>query len=408
MKLTHYALIAALLLLTACGGSHRPVYSGHEESTEGVPGFVKGKKVSPYVKLGQSYTIDSETYVPRYEPDYVEEGMASWYGPGFHGGKTANGEEFNKHDMTAAHRTLPLPSIVRVTLISTGKQAYVRINDRGPFAHGRIIDLSRGAAEELGMIAKGTARVRVEYLPRESQRFTDLLAEGRDPTSIDIADEVIGQQPTMLANDFRALPGQGVSKATPSSGSWGERLNPISTAYAAKPPSVKTPPPDKAYQVPEATWTNDIETQESAELDGVSTTELAPPAGSTAGKPAAISAAKPKPAASPFGAMENSKQSTVTLAPSPTPIATPTASANVPAAAGTHQLQLGAFQQLTNAERLKLKVKSIGSAKIEQKVMPDGSIFYLVRMGPYSHVDESAGVLDQLNGLGINPKILSN
>ena len=108
----HMTLISALLLLAACGSSHRPVYSGHQESTEGVPGFVNGKKVSPHVKLGQSYTVDGETFVPRHQPDYVEEGVASWYGPGFHGGKTANGEEFDEDELTAAHRTLPLPSRV--------------------------------------------------------------------------------------------------------------------------------------------------------------------------------------------------------------------------------------------------------------------------------------------------------
>ena len=124
-----------MLLLAACGEtSHRPTYSGHQESTEGVPGFAGGKKQTPYAKLGQSYTVDGETYVPKYQPGYTEEGLASWYGPGFHGGKTANGEAFDKNEMTAAHRTLPLPSMVKVTMIETGKSAIVRINDRGPFS----------------------------------------------------------------------------------------------------------------------------------------------------------------------------------------------------------------------------------------------------------------------------------
>lgn len=91
-------------------------------------------------------------------------GTASWYGPGFHGRRSASGEVFNQNDLTAAHRTLPFGTRVRVTNLSTGQQVIVRINDRGPFSHGRIIDLSAAAAGQIGLRASGVARVQVEVL----------------------------------------------------------------------------------------------------------------------------------------------------------------------------------------------------------------------------------------------------
>lgn len=93
---------------------------------------------------------------------YVEEGVASWYGPQFDGHRTSDGEIYNMHDFTAAHRTLPFNSLVRVTNLRNGKQTEVRINDRGPFVANRIIDLSYSAAEAIGMVGAGTAPVRLE------------------------------------------------------------------------------------------------------------------------------------------------------------------------------------------------------------------------------------------------------
>ena len=90
---------------------------------------------------------------------YYEMGIASWYGPGFHGNLTANGEVYDMHEVSAAHKTLPFGTVVRVVEIETGRSIVVRINDRGPFVEGRIIDLSRGAAEQLGIIDKGITRV---------------------------------------------------------------------------------------------------------------------------------------------------------------------------------------------------------------------------------------------------------
>ena len=111
------------------------------------------------------YTVRGKTYYPlKSAHGFVEEGVASWYGPGFHGKKTSNGERYNQNAMTAAHKLLPFGTRLRVINLENGRTTEVRVNDRGPFVDSRIIDLSRAAARDLGMLGKGTARVRIGAL----------------------------------------------------------------------------------------------------------------------------------------------------------------------------------------------------------------------------------------------------
>ncbi len=158
-------LLLALACLAAC--SHR----GGGGSASSVPS--RGM-----YKVGAPYTIDGTTYYPKEEFNYVETGVASWYGPGFHGKSTANGETYDQSDHTAAHRTLQMPAIVRVTNLDNGRSTIVRVNDRGPYARSRIIDLSRAAADELGIIGRGTAHVRLEQLPAESMAVKEVAMNG--------------------------------------------------------------------------------------------------------------------------------------------------------------------------------------------------------------------------------------
>ncbi|WIW89207.1 septal ring lytic transglycosylase RlpA family protein [Sphingobium sp. V4] len=151
--LTRMAWAVPALALAACaGGDFRPVSD------------------SP-VRIGPPYTVRGVTYVPTADPGYDMLGYASWYGSES-GNRTANGERFRARWITAAHVSLPLPSYVEVTSLETGRTILVRINDRGPFAgRGRIIDLSRGAAEQLGIRALGHAAVRVRVVdPAEKDR----------------------------------------------------------------------------------------------------------------------------------------------------------------------------------------------------------------------------------------------
>jgi rare lipoprotein A len=138
------ALLGALLLAGCASTSYRPVSD------------------SP-VRIGKPYNVKGVTYVPAEQPRYDMLGYASWYGTES-GNKTANGERFRAKAVTAAHTTLPLPSYVEVTALDSGRTILVRINDRGPFVAGRIIDLSQGAARQLGMERQGRAPVRVRVV----------------------------------------------------------------------------------------------------------------------------------------------------------------------------------------------------------------------------------------------------
>ena len=134
-----------------------------------------GKSGQGYYKVGQPYVIDGHVYTPSEDYSYDETGIASWYGDAFHDGTTANGEIFNKNELTAAHKTLPLPTLARITNLDNGRSIVVRINDRGPFSGARIIDVSQRAAQLLGFEQQGTAKVRVQVLADESKAIADAM-----------------------------------------------------------------------------------------------------------------------------------------------------------------------------------------------------------------------------------------
>ncbi len=134
-------------------------------------------------KVGNPYQIDGAWYYPAIDWNYDETGIASWYGEDFHGKYTANGEVYDLNAVTAAHRTLPMPSIVQVTNLDNGRTIQLRVNDRGPYARGRIIDVSRRAAQLLGFESIGTAKVRVRILVPESMQAQS-LAQGNGGTEM--------------------------------------------------------------------------------------------------------------------------------------------------------------------------------------------------------------------------------
>ncbi len=168
------ALAAAGIIVSSCAELE---LASHTAKQVNIPGASPSKSQGTY-KVGKPYEIRGIWYYPKADYDYVETGIASWYGPGFHGRKTANGEIYDQYDLTAAHRTLPLPSMVRVTNLGNGRSIVVRLNDRGPFANNRIIDLSRRSAELLGFRVQGTAKVKVEILEEESRQLAALAQRG--------------------------------------------------------------------------------------------------------------------------------------------------------------------------------------------------------------------------------------
>lgn len=182
----------SLLILAGCASdrpepldSNLPLYMqlGYDPS---------GKLVTTY-KVGNPYQVAGLWYYPAEDFGYREEGIASWYGPNFHGKRTANGEVYDMDAMTAAHKTLPIPSVVEVTNLENGRSIKLRINDRGPFVEGRIIDLSRRAAERLDVIRSGTARVRVVLVPEDSLTLKNLALDARGQPPIT-------EMPTVVAS----------------------------------------------------------------------------------------------------------------------------------------------------------------------------------------------------------------
>lgn len=147
------------------------------------------KKYGGVYKVGNPYKIAGRWYYPKEDYNYSEVGIASWYGEDFHGKSTANGERYEMNTLTAAHRTLPLPCIVKVTNLQNGRSIVVRVNDRGPFVKDRIIDLSKRGATLLGYMGQGTAKVRVEIMAKESKALKMAMLGQYDPAAEERAEE---------------------------------------------------------------------------------------------------------------------------------------------------------------------------------------------------------------------------
>ena len=169
---SHAVLLAVALWLGGCTSTEFVVHTAKRVSQ------IQDSAPSETYKVGNPYQINGAWYYPAEDYDYDETGIASWYGSQFHGQKTANGEIFDMNQLSAAHTTLPMPSFVRVTNLDNGRSMILRINDRGPFVSGRIIDLSRRAAQLLGYEAQGTARVRIQILADESRAVAQRIRGG--------------------------------------------------------------------------------------------------------------------------------------------------------------------------------------------------------------------------------------
>lgn len=288
-------------------------------------------------KVGSAYQVEGEWYYPRVDLAYDERGVASWYGPNFHGKKTANGEIFDMTLISAAHKTLPMPSVVRVTNLENGRSLIIRLNDRGPFVRGRIIDLSRRAAELLGFSNKGTAMVHVRLLPRESRRAAleagasekDLLAFGA-PT------------PT-------AAPSIPVSV---------EALAPVEGV------AVSMPPPYAA-------------------MTAITSTHRKAPPRPASVEPAANDAtARPEPI--DVAALPSREQVEVL------PVR------NQP----NIFVQAGAFREYVNANRLRARLTVLGHQVNVSQVYVTNQPFFRVRLGPLPTVEDADVALDRVVALG--------
>lgn len=166
---TKYLYLASVLILGACAYGSVDLGDGKYTQASAITG-----QGGTY-KVGNPYKIMGKWYYPKEDYSYSEVGTASWYGKDFHAKRTANGEKYDMNSLTAAHRTLPLPSIVKVTNLENGRSLVLRVNDRGPYAKNRIIDVSKRASQLLGFFTQGTTTVRVEVMEKESKALKAAL-----------------------------------------------------------------------------------------------------------------------------------------------------------------------------------------------------------------------------------------
>lgn len=298
-------------------------------------------------------------YVLSSSVGYWERGVASWYGPGFHKERTSIGEPYDMYGMTAAHKTLPLPTYVRVTNLQNGRSIVVRVNDRGPFVGNRIIDLSYTAAAKLDMLRNGTAMVDV--------RAIDLSATPPPPvvtaSTIPALSVVPAASATPAASAMPAAPTTLAASAAPAASpppAASPGTAPVATALVIEPVAT-TPPAPAALAAPTST--------------------TAPAAGTTA-----VAAANVQPAAVP---------PTAASAAAPAPV---TPGFTRP----TLFIQAGAFSDPSNAERLaqKLSGDNLGKVFVRNDVIA-GRRMYRVRIGPVPDVAEFDRVVAALERVGV-------
>ena len=333
-KIAMLAICAATVsLLSACTEAR---YAAHVVKQIPMPG--ERSKTEGTFKVGSAYTIKGRRYTPVETYEYIQTGIASWYGPNFHGKKTANGEIFNKYDLTAAHKTLQMPSIVRVTNMNNGRNVILRVNDRGPFAHDRVIDVSERAATVLGFKNAGTAPVRIEVLADASRDVAARAKTGADTRGYEVA---LNRNKSLLSGQVKPMP----------------KPEPITeVALSSQSPAVTPTPPS----IPQA--------RQGA-------THTIPPR-----KPLPVQAEVLQASYTP-----------------PIPRRVPGhPAANYP---GKIYVQAGAFSQEQNALNLSSQLSSYGQSKVYMTRVNDRP-YFRVRLGPYEDRAQASRILTALNENG--------
>jgi rare lipoprotein A len=377
MRIFKFILVAALCAgLTAC------------QTTSKLP-----SDAPKAVKIGKPYSIAGETYYPQYDPHYSEEGIASWYGPGFHGKKTANGETYDQYAMTAAHKTLPMPSLVKVTNLQNGKTVTVRITDRGPFKAGRIIDLSKGAAQAIDI--HGIEKVRVEYLKEETEQLWASLK--------------IQPKNIAFAKNDRARPSR-------------EEIAAADNAYQMAQNNIVIDESEISSSAPiMSVSSNDVTNVENNAppkprnlgFGLIRSAEAATPSssGSPFGKPSKPLDAAPN---EPIANRERDHQTAADIldddpiSPNDQMDGTASKVADTGANAldppiprvGGYMVQAGAFSSDVNANKIANKIKHLGKVAVEA-TSGGASVLHRVRLGPFTSKGEAESRLHDLFQLGI-------
>lgn len=334
-----------------------------------------GEPPAPGIKIGKPYQIYGKWYKPAFESDYDEVGIASWYGPGFHGNYTASGERFDKNSLTAAHTTLPMPSMVRVTNLANNRSVIVRINDRGPFAENRIIDLSKKAAQELDMLKTGTAKVRVQYLHDETEKYlVDNNIKGREKiiSARDLNRRQLDTMDGRTSETVEAAPVAPVGQVTINTSPTPHSSDKVEvTEVAFVDGSSPSPAPVVSEPVRPISPSSHVkETVEDAEIveskQGLSKA---------------------------FDYVDNEPQAAASKPVSVSNAVSSTSDSGI-------FIQAGTFGSKSNAEKLADKLSSQGDTNIAEVNVQD-KVLYRVRMGPLPSIDDASATLQKIHQMGI-------
>lgn len=392
MTVTRFLNTAALLffsalVLSACAESQLVSHWAKKVTWPG-----QQENAGTY-KVGKPYRVGSVWYTPKEDFNLSETGIASWYGPDFHGHHTANGEIYDQDELTAAHRTLQMPSLVRVTNLENGRSVVVRINDRGPFKNGRVIDVSKRSATLLGFIGRGTARVRIDVLSRESRLIAEAARRGADTSRLTMADlqkyetsrmassepdvplgmrptpvQAVDVEPVRVAASDNSLP---ESLQTPTITV--EQLGAPRTAGGSSREPEWTPPPARS----EISQSERADFVKNLNLDEDSARQTNRRGGLAPGR---IEDGHFMPA--PVVSQEKVRPTGIFV-------------------------QAGAFAVKGNAERLGSKLSSIAPVVIDP-IQSGGRTLYRVKLGPLASVEKADRVLDKVIAAGNPGKVIRN
>lgn len=365
--------VLAVLLLAGCAQTKSPSAYAHKSGSTGA------QAATGNYKVGKPYKIGSDWYYPSEDFSKTETGIASWYGPDFHGKRTANGEIYDQHELTAAHRTLQMPSLVRVTNLENGKSIVVRINDRGPFKRGRVIDVSKRAAELLGFIGQGTARVRLEVLEKESRKIAAAAQSGIDTSRITLA-------------ELNNIPDSGTTMAAVQPVGNLPRLQQASldtTGLAVNAPGPRFVNPTNDPMLPESLRTPTITVEEINRLPTGQPVPAPAVASATADRRMIGQASAPVAGQPEFSGHVDKQGRFMPDAVVQTEPVVPT---------GLF-VQAGSFSVRENAERMSQNLSTIAPAHIEA-VSVNGKQFFRVKLGPLADLTEADAVLSRMASAG--------
>lgn len=390
----HSLFVAVLALFCAACGS----------DDGSVPSSTYYDSTSPRTerqRVGKPYQIKGQWYTPKYETDYDETGLASWYGDYFHGRSTSNGEKFDMNKISAAHKTLPLPSYVEVTNLDNGRKLYVRVNDRGPFVDDRIIDLSKKAAELLGSKATGLARVRVRQVdpPKNvvllAPDGSKIYGKGYKYPSAPTTDTMIASNNAKKSSVINDMPLSKQSTPTTQVALYDRNLFPTDRQSFTPQTPVTVP---QIVSTPVASPVQIVSNQPVANPIMKQPVTIAQPSNSQPNPDIVANILKEHNNSMVYGnTPQVATPQKLAMTTNTNSLITPNMVTNIP----RYKVQVGVFASEDNVNKLRSQLQPFGSVNVIEHIS-DTRKLSSVSVGPYENIQKAQETIDALGRMGIN------